>query len=129
MGGRTAAGPLPPRGRGSTVPEWASPQDVERAAEEWSDGQIACRAYGHTWRPVTVFHTPGVYTILQRCPRCRNERRQEIDESGYPLSQWRMSYVDGYLLRQLGRVGTHGRAVLRLATLRNLYVEEVSIEG
>jgi cytochrome c553 len=106
------------------VTTWATAQDVERAANNWSDGQVACRAYGHQWRPLTARHRPGVYTILQRCGRCHNERQQQINESGYPITGWYISYQDNYLLKKLGRVGVDGRAVLRLVTLRNLYIEE-----
>ena len=104
---------------------WASPQDMERAAEGWSDAQISCRVYGHNWRPLTVRHSPGVFTIMQRCGRCGNGRQQDVNERGYPVSQWRMTYQEGYLLKNVGRVGTDARAVLRLATLQNLYVEEI----
>ena len=103
---------------------WASPADVERAAETWSDGQVNCRTYGHAWRPLTVSHRPGVYTIFQRCGRCRSERHQEVNEQGYQISTWKIHYEDGYLLHNLGRVGADGRAVLRLVTLRGLSIVE-----
>jgi hypothetical protein len=106
------------------VTTWASPADVERAASQWSDGQVNCRTYGHSWRPLTVTHRPGVYTIQQRCGRCRTERHQEVNEQGFPITGWHMRYEEGYLLRNLGRVGADGRAVLRLTTLRALTVIE-----
>jgi hypothetical protein len=68
-----------------------------------------------------------LYTIWQRCGRCRTERRQEIDEQGYPQSSWRMTYTEGYLLRNMGRVGTDGRAVLRLATLEGFSIIEEAV--
>lgn len=104
---------------------WAAPEDVENAARSWSDGQVNCRVYGHAWRPLTVIHRPGVFTIHQRCGRCRNEREQDVNEQGYPVSPWRPTYVDGYLLKKLGRVGVDGRAVLRLQSIQGLYVNEV----
>lgn len=104
--------------------EWATPQDVERAANMWTDGQVKCRVYGHAWRDLTVFHRPGVYTILQRCGRCLNERQQQINEQGYPVSAWNITYRNNYLLHKLGRVGVDGRAVLRLANLRGLDIQE-----
>ena len=103
---------------------WATPQDVERAAENWTNEQKQCRVYGHAWRPLTVRHRPGVYTEMQRCERCRNERGQQINDRGYPIEGWRMHYYDGYLLKQLGRVGSEGRAVLRLDVLMGLHIEE-----
>lgn len=107
---------------------WASPRDVERASEGWSDGQVNCRTYGHAWRALTVTHRPGVYTVFQRCGRCRTERHQEVNEQGYAVSQWHMRYEDGYLLRNLGRVGSDGRAVLRLKTLLGLSIVEEPTE-
>jgi len=101
--------------------EWASAQAVEDATTRWSPGQIECRTYGHgLWRPHTVTHRPGQYTVYQRCPRCYARRKQRITESGYPLSGWQMDYheADGYLLKGVGRVGPDGKAVLRLAALR-----------
>lgn len=104
--------------------EWASPQAVEDATERWSDEQIACRSYGHAWRGHSVTHRPGVYTVTHRCARCGNARWQLMDERGYPLSPWRMRYEEGYLLHRVGRVGADGRAVLRLATLRGVFITE-----
>lgn len=104
---------------------WASRDAVESALTDWSDAQIACRAYQHNWRPLNVVHRPGFYTVSQRCSRCRNERTQDITEQGYVATPWRMVYREGYLLKNAGRVGIDGRAALRLATLRNLTVNEV----
>lgn len=70
-------------------------------------------------------HRPGFYTVYQRCGRCRNERQQEVNERGYPVTGWRMTYVEGYLLRKLGRVGPDSRAMLRLRSINGLYINEV----
>lgn len=83
-----------------------------------------CRTYGHAWRGLSATHRMGVYLVTQRCGRCRSERHQEINEQGYPLAGWSIRYSEGYLLRNLGRVGSDGRAVLRLTVLRNSYVIE-----
>lgn len=103
---------------------WATPEDIQHAADEWTDGQVQCRIYSHSWRPLTVIHHPGAYTLYQRCTRCSSERYQDINERGYPLSSWHIRYSDGYLLRNVGRVGQDGRAVLRLASLRSIEVRE-----
>jgi hypothetical protein len=108
--------------------DWASRDAVNVALERWSDEQVACRAYAHTWRPFSVQHRPGVYIITQRCSRCRNRRRQEINEQGYPLGPWRTTYQRGYLLEGVGRLGVDGRAALRLATLRGATIVEVEDE-
>lgn len=103
---------------------WASADAIEKAAVDWTDAQVTCRVYQHAWRPLTVRHRPGVFTVFQRCGRCHNQRVQEINEQGYPVSAWRMTYQDGYLLKDVGRLGRDGRAVLRLVTLRASYIEE-----
>lgn len=105
---------------------WATPEDVESATQSWSEGQVQCRIYGHSWRPFTATHRPGSYTIYQRCQRCANQRWMEHDERGYPLTPWSIRYEEGYLLHKLGRVGHDGKAVLRMATLRGLLVVQES---
>jgi hypothetical protein len=103
---------------------WADSHDVQVAAKEWTEGQKTCRVNGHAWEPLTVRHRPGVFSVMQRCPRCRNERRQDVNEQGYPVSDWKPYYYDGYLLKGLGRVGADGRAVLRLDLITRLPIEE-----
>ena len=108
---------------------WASRDAVEAAAAEWSDAVVQCRIYGHNWRPLTVFLRARVYTVRQRCNRCRNEREQTMDSQGYTLGGWRMTYRDGYLMpAKSGRVDGNGRAALRITSLRALNVVEVEEE-
>jgi len=108
--------------------DWATAEAVEEAAEAWTDQQVECRIYGHNWRAQTVTHRPGQYTVTQRCPRCRVRRWQRISESGYPLSPWHADYSGAptYLLKNKGRMGQDGKAVLRL---RNFTVVSVIEEA
>lgn len=108
---------------------WATPEDVQKAADGWTDGQVQCRVYGHSWQSLTATHEPGVFTVYQRCVRCGSERMQDIDERGYPMTRWQLRYRDGYLLRKMGRVGTDGRAVLRLSSIRSLHIAERDSTG
>lgn len=108
--------------------KWAGERDVAEAIERWSHRQVECRAYGHNWRSLTVFHRPGVYTITHRCQRCRNERQREIDEQGGVLNSWRFTYRAGYLLEGLGRLGADGKALLRLSNLAEQTIVEVRDE-
>lgn len=106
---------------------FADPDDVASAAENWSDAAVQCRVYGHSWRPLTVTHALGAYTIRQRCSRrCGCERTATMNESGYFFGSWRMTYPDdGYLMaRGTGRVDGDGRARLRLTSLRSMNVIE-----
>lgn len=102
---------------------------LDEAIEEWSAGVIECRSeFQHQWRRLTVAHRPGVYTIRQRCVRCRNERERDINEQGYVLSKWRRTYRPGYLLAGLGRLDENHRATLRIESLRNAKIIDVSDE-
>jgi hypothetical protein len=105
---------------------WADPARVSEAiGERWTPQQIECRTYGHNWRSLTVLHRPGVYTIAQRCSRCRNERQRDITEEGRTLNSWRHTYRRGYLLEGLGRVGEDSKCALRLASLDGMTIQEV----
>jgi len=111
--------------------DWATRDAVQNASEDWTDEQITCRIYSHAWRNHTVTHHTGsdTFTIAQRCTRCRNQRYQSIDSRGYPLGPWNTNYQHGYLMPPgAGRVGVDGRAALRLASLRNVTIREVTDE-
>lgn len=108
--------------------QWASRDDVESAIQSWNDGQVQCRSYGHNWRAHDVRHRPGIYTVVQRCPRCHNTRTQEMNERGYTQGPWQTQYAPGYLLQNVGRVGFDGRAALRIATLRSMVITEEEVE-
>lgn len=100
---------------------------LDEAMEEWSDGVIECRAGSqHVWRRLAVAHRPGVYTIRQRCARCRNERERDMNERGYWVSKWRRAYRPGYLLKGIGRLDDDDRARLNLVWLKNANIVEVS---
>lgn len=106
---------------------WADPSEVANVADEWSDKTVHCRIYGHGWEPLTVTRILHGFEVLQRCRRCKNRRAQQMDERGL-AGPWRYIYTEGYLTKGLGRIGTDGRAVLRLAAIRNLTVQELPAE-
>lgn len=102
---------------------------LDDAIERWSSGTIECRGeFNHLWRRLTVAHRPGVYTVRQRCTRCRNEREHDLNEQGYVLSGWRRSYREGYLVKGLGRMDEDDRARLRILSLATANVVEVHDE-
>lgn len=103
--------------------ERASRESVEAAAEDWSKGVVACRSYGHQWKPSTARRHGTAFVITQRCPSCRATRTCDMDSRGY-ASPWKYEYPEGYLMQGLGRVDTHGRAALRLKTLESLTIED-----
>lgn len=100
---------------------WAQPTAVEEAAAGWSDRTLHCRIYGHGWTPSSVTRAGQGFVVRQQCKRCTNSREQEMDSRGY-ASPWKYIYSDGYLTKDLGRIGGDGRAVLRIAALRNLTI-------
>lgn len=103
---------------------------LDDALERWSPGQVECRAEDqHLWRRLTVAHRPGIYTIRQRCTRCRNIRERDINESGYVLTAWRRTYGPGFLLRGLGRLNQDDKARLRIESLTHASVVEVVDNG
>jgi hypothetical protein len=105
---------------------YASSARIREAVEDWTDAQIQCRAYQHNWRSLSVFHRPGIYTIVQRCTRCKNERERDMDESGGVIGKWKTTYRPGYLLGpNVGRVDGDGRDIIRLASLRHMTIIEV----
>jgi hypothetical protein len=104
---------------------WAEPDQVVSATEEWSDKVVACRIYGHGWKPLSVTRDSNGYTVIQRCASCGNRRLQAMDFRGF-AGPWTYIYKEGYLTKDLGRIGSDGRAVLRLAAIRNLTVRDVS---
>lgn len=100
---------------------WAEPSAVADAAVDWTDKAITCRTYGHGWTSSSVTRAGEGFVVMQRCTRCTNRRTQEMDSRGY-ATPWKYIYSDGYLSSGLGRIDVHGRAVLRLAVLRNITV-------
>lgn len=101
---------------------WADPKAVEDAAASWTDKWVHCRIYGHGWTPSSVTRVGEGFVVRQRCNRCTNVREQAIDSRGYNLTPWRYIYPEGYLTKNLGRIGGDGRAVLRIAALRHLTI-------
>ena len=116
--------------RRRAVPEgMARPADVERAMQTWNPATIECRTNRHFWRPYSARHLrrARIYEVEQQCGRgCGVRRRGDMTEDGYLVSGWHPIYPpEGYLLKGLGRVGVDGMAVLRLANISGLEVEEV----
>jgi len=105
-------------------------QSLEDAMQRWTNGVLECRAEGqHPWRRLSVAHRPGILTVFQRCPRCRNERQRDYNEHGYPLTRWRRAYREGYLIRGLGRLDHDDKAALMIASLSAIEWVEVEDEA
>jgi hypothetical protein len=116
-----------PSKRRSQLPatETAGPdrEAVETAAEGWTDAVLACRTYGHQWRPLKAQHSPAYRYIRTEhvCRSCRAHRVQEMSERGSVYATWYV-YPDGYLLRGSGgRITGDARDGLRLAAVGRIF--------
>lgn len=102
------------------------PVNLGTAIQRWSDPQIQCRTYGHSWRPRSVAHYRGFYRVFQWCNRgCGTSRHMDMSETGAVLTRWQLRYGEGYLLVGLGRVLGSARDQLRLASIRGVTITEV----
>lgn len=107
---------------------YAEPADVLDAAHSWDDDQIACRSLtSHGWESYTVREVRVLLNkplrIIQRCAHCGNERsRLMSSHTGEWLQdQWSYRNQPGYgMPKGKGRVGTDGKAALRLLAIRHL---------
>lgn len=109
---------------------YADPQAVQRAAQDWSDAIVHCRIYGHQWSPYTAaFRGAHAIEVHQRCQRCRSRRKQTMDSRTGRATPWQSAgYVDGYLLKDVGRVSGDGRNILRLAAIRHLTITAAPVD-
>lgn len=94
----------------------ASRADVKAAAKNLSEGFIACRDVGHTWRQFRVVRVRGGYNRDLFCPTCKTNRHEFISRTGEKLSTG-YTYPDGYQFKGMGRVQGDGRNVLRLESV------------
>jgi len=103
-------------------PQYASPADAERLAQDWTKAQLSCRLYGHIWQPLrATFHqTYRYFSTVQRCPRCKSERHTELNERGHVVST-SIHYADGYLAERVGRIVGDSKDALRLVALHRVY--------
>jgi ABC-type branched-subunit amino acid transport system substrate-binding protein len=92
---------------------------VETFAHGLSDKQLACRDYGHTWRPSAIEvvregRTLGGYVRIYKCASCRTERRQTLDSHG-DVVQNGYVYANGYLADNVQK--GFGRQTFRLESV------------
>lgn len=106
----------------NTPTRYATPEEVESRAAQWSQQVLECRVDGHAWRPARATHSTAYrfYYVVQRCPRCQTERHTEMTERGRITARW-LDYPDGYLSKGAGRIVGDGRDMLRLAALTRVY--------
>lgn len=104
---------------------WASSGDVASAAENWTEGQVACRSLtGHRWTSHTVVEHPKarLLTVVQTCRGCKNKRTRDMSATTgrWIDNKWSTHYQPGYLLKGVGRIGEDGKSILRLTAVKSL---------
>ena len=104
------------------APRYAELADVERLADEWAPGVLACRDTGHQWGDSQAVHVVrfGYWKISQRCPRCGCTRYREMSERGHVYAST-IEYSEGYLAVGLGRIAGNTKDAVRIAAVRRTY--------
>lgn len=108
-------------------PLWASPAELEKASEHWTDAQMMCRDMRHAWAPHTAYRDRSTETIDRtvQCPRCGTLRSDTISSTtGERTTSTRYTYPDGYL-SDVGRIAGGARDLLRLIAT-NRVVDDVA---
>lgn len=108
-------------------PLWATPAELEKAAEAWTDAQMMCRDMRHAWTPYTAHRdrTTGTIERTVQCPRCGTMRSDTISaNTGERTTGTRYAYPDGYL-SDVGRIAGGARDLLRLIAT-NRIVDDVA---
>jgi len=99
-------------------PRYATPEDVEAQAAQWSAEVLACRDTGHHWQHEDVAHIARdrYYRVQDVCPRCGMSRYREMSERGHVYAT-SYAYPEGYLAKGLGRIAGEGKDMVRLASI------------
>ena len=91
----------------------------EAQLASYSDEFISCRDWGHNWKPATASRdiNDGSIRRTLTCSTCGTDRNQTLDNSGFIINT---SYVyrAGYQIPGIGRLDSHHRAAIRLASIR-----------
>jgi hypothetical protein len=107
---RTTGTPAPrKRGRKSShlkVVDRSDPNfDLDRVIDDMPIEYVQCRDYMHGWRSFTAKRIDnGLIEQTQRCGRCRSTRTRVLNGRGGVVESWKIDYVDGYLIKGLGRI-------------------------
>jgi hypothetical protein len=102
---------------------------IEQAIEQMTPEFVACRDYGHSWKPFTATWNPTFryYESQLKCQRCNTVRTRFIGPQGQRAGG-RYDYVDGYTIKGLGFLSVDDRDHIRLASMLNLVPREVTGE-
>lgn len=104
----------------TSPPPVAALDDVASYAKGIETEPLICRSSSHVWSPMTssVREVDGELHWTMDCGQC-GTTRTVVYINGY-IQRRRYEYPDGYKRKGLGRVDTHGRAVMRQEMFRRL---------
>lgn len=104
----------------------AGARDIEGWKQGLPEEFLACRDYGHLWRPSSARYVSDehAYERVMRCGRCHTERTQTLSASGAILGGG-YDYAEGYVAPSgQGRLGTEARDSLRLESVLRLLAHD-----
>ena len=90
------------------------------AIREMDEDFIACRSWGHSWKPHTVTQVGRRYVVRIICLRCECIRSESLSLDGQRQRHNSYSYPQGYLVPGGGLGSVEGRQRVRSQLLANL---------
>ena len=95
-------------------PRPASLDDVSKFAAALPLETLICRSSSHVWAPLSssVRLVEDEIHWTTDCGQCGTTRTVVYTNNGYIIRR-RYEYPDGYRSESLGRLDTHGRAIMR----------------
>jgi hypothetical protein len=93
-------------------------QQLQTAMAGMSEEMIECRDLQHSWRKWATHWLPKdrEYERQLKCLRCSTIRVQRLSERGLLLGSSYL-YVEGYLVKGMGRLSADDKGTLRLASI------------
>ena len=99
------------------APRYATAESVWQQSGQWDREVLDCRAYGHDWKPRTAkWNGPRVEGSLL-CDRCEAAKSFTLDGTTGEVLKSSISYADGYLVKDMGRIVGEAKGALRLAAI------------
>ena len=94
------------------------PQAVRELVASWPVEWLKCRQR-HDFQPSRVWRESAYRTVVEKCAGCTSTREWDIDPvSSEQFGPKRINYVEGFLAKGVGRIGTEGRDLIRLVYVK-----------
>jgi hypothetical protein len=120
--------------RAKTKTKWATRNQVEAIAKEWTEAVLLCRTLGHSWRQSNAVHVRRLHywQVSYNCDRgCGCIKYQEWSERGVVYASWMIYPRDNegrelYLTEGIGRVAGDIKGALRIESVTRTNFTETS---